>query len=68
MIATQTKPPIRQPGAPWSIDDAARHLGISDRHLRRLCDENRVKTILLGRRRLIADAELTRIANEGTGN
>ena len=68
MIAAPAKQTARQPGQPWSIDDASRHLGISDRHLRRLCDLGRVKTIAYGRRRMIPDAELQRIANEGTGN
>lgn len=68
MIATQTKPATHEPGAPWDILAAAKHLHISDRHLRRLIDEGKVRSIRLGRRVMIPDAELQRIANEGTGN
>jgi len=53
------------PGAPWPIPDAAAFLTVSPRHLFRLIDAGRVKSILLGRRRLIADAEVRRLAAEG---
>lgn len=65
MIATATPP--RHPGEPWEITEAARHLHISDRHLRRLIGIGRVKSIRLGRRIMIADDELRRVAREGTG-
>ena len=57
----------RRPGAPWPILDAAAHLGISDRHLRRLIDEQRIRVIRLGRRVMVPDAEMRRVADEGTG-
>jgi excisionase family DNA binding protein len=58
-------PTSRRPGAPWTFEDAATHLQISDRHLRRLADDDKVRTIRLGRRRLLPDTEVQRIAEEG---
>jgi excisionase family DNA binding protein len=55
----------RPAGAPWSVADAAQFLGISDRHLWRLIFQEKVKAIKFGRRVLIADAELRRLAMEG---
>ncbi len=55
----------RPPGSPWPFDTAAGYLAVSVRHLMRLADMNRVKTIRLGRRRLIPDAEIQRLASEG---
>ena len=52
-----------QPGAPWSVRDAAKFLGLSERHLIRLIDDGKVESFLLGRRRLISDSELRRIAS-----
>jgi excisionase family DNA binding protein len=49
-------------GAPWSLQAAAAFLGVSQRHLTRVCDENEIKSFRVGRRRLIADAELRRVA------
>jgi excisionase family DNA binding protein len=62
---TPALPPEHPPGAPWSIADAASFLGVSDRHLHRLIDQDAVKTIRLGRRRLIPDAEVARLASGG---
>ena len=55
----------RQAGAPWSVRDAAKFLGISERHLIRLIEDAKVGSFLLGRRRLIADAEVRRVAEGG---
>ncbi len=63
--AIPTPSATREPGSPWTIDDAARHLGISDRHLRRLAHEGKIATIRFGRRRMIAANELERVAREG---
>lgn len=53
------------PGAPWPVPDAAAFLSVSARHLLRLIDGRKVKSILIGRRRLIPDAEVQRLAREG---
>jgi excisionase family DNA binding protein len=53
------------PGAPWSVQSAAAYLGISERHLIYLCDAETIRSFRIGRRRLIADAELRRIAEGG---
>ena len=68
MTSIATLQSTRKPGAPWPILDAAAHLSISDRHLRRLIDEKKIAVIRYGRRIMIADAEMSRISNEGTGN
>lgn len=56
---------IRPMGAPWPFADAALYLSVSLRHLVRLADANKVTTIRLGRRRLIPDGEVKRLASEG---
>ena len=53
------------PGAPWSIPEAAGFLGVSERHLHRLLDANKVKSVRLGRRRLIPASEVERLAERG---
>jgi len=60
-----TNTPPRPPGAPWPIPEAARFLTISERHLYRLIDANKVRSLRIGRRRLIPDAEVQRLAHEG---
>jgi excisionase family DNA binding protein len=50
---------------PWPIPDAARFLRVSQRHLTRLITADRVKSITIGRRRLIPAAEVRRIADQG---
>ncbi len=55
----------RPPGAPWPLDATARYLGVSARHLLRLADMGKVRTIRLGRRRLIPDPEVQRLARDG---
>jgi excisionase family DNA binding protein len=52
-------------GSPWSIADAAKHLGISDRNLSRLVKAGKVKAARFGRRLLIPAAEIERLAVEG---
>lgn len=62
---TMPDPSVRPPGSPWSINDAARFLHVSTRHLHRLLDVNKVRSLRLGRRRLIPDVEVQRLAREG---
>ena len=57
--------PDRPDGAPWPFREAAAYLCISVRHLIRLADQNKVRTIRLGRRRLVAHEEVRRLATEG---
>jgi excisionase family DNA binding protein len=57
--------PDRPPGAPWAIPDVARFLTISERHLHRLLDAGKVKSIRIGRRRLIPATEVERLAQKG---
>lgn len=59
------RPTGRPDGSPWPFPDAARFLAVSLRHLTRLADANKVKTIRFGRRRMVADAEVKRLAAEG---
>ena len=68
-MLTTVPPPdhTRQDGAPWGIKDAASYLGVSDRHIWRLIDEGKIKSIRLGTRRvMIPDQEIRRVAQEGT--
>ena len=67
MSAAQTNPapPARTPGSPWSIPEAAAFLTVSERHLYRLLDARKVRSVRLGRRRLIPDDEVRRLAREG---
>lgn len=62
-----TPPPVatEPPGSPWSIPGAAEFLRISARHLHRLLDAGKVRSVQLGRRRLIPDSEVRRLAREG---
>lgn len=57
--------PQHQPGAPWSVRNAAKFLTVSERHLVRLIEDGKVASFKLGRRRLIADAEVRRVAEGG---
>jgi excisionase family DNA binding protein len=58
-------PPARATGSPWPINDAALFLNVSTRHLHRLLDAGKVRSLRLGRRRLIPDAEVQRLARDG---
>jgi hypothetical protein len=53
------------PGAPWSVADAASFLGISARHLNRLLRGSRVLGDRIGRRVLLPDSEVRRLAEMG---
>lgn len=64
--SAHTNPPTpAEAGGPWSIPDAAGFLRISQRHLYRLLDANKVRSVRLGRRRLIPGHEVQRLAREG---
>lgn len=59
------QPPARPTGSPWPIPEAAAFLTISERHLYRLLDAGKVQSVRLGRRRVIPDDEVRRLAREG---
>jgi excisionase family DNA binding protein len=67
MSAAQTNPapPDRTSGSPWSIPEAAAFLTVSQRHLYRLLDARKARSVRLGRRRLIPDDEVRRLARDG---
>ena len=56
--------PSRLAGKPWAVSDAAEFLGISTRTLWRLIDARDVKVTRLGRRVLVPDSEVRRMAGE----
>lgn len=58
--------PDREPGSPWPLDLAAEFLAISKRHLMRLVDDGKVRSIKIGSRRFIPDAEVRRVASSGS--
>lgn len=63
---TRTDPPdVHATGSPWPLREAATYLSISKRHLHRLIDARKVKSIVIGRRRLVPDDEVRRLAREG---
>ena len=49
----------------WRVNDFCRALGISRTSFYELLRENRIRTIVIGGRRLIPDAEARRIISEG---
>jgi excisionase family DNA binding protein len=62
--ATATAAPADRPaGKPWPVVEAADFLGISERTLWRLIDARDVKVTRLGRRVLVIDSEVRRLAN-----
>jgi excisionase family DNA binding protein len=66
MLSAESPSAVSRPaGSPWSLSEAAKFLGLSHRHLVRLIDAGKVKPIRFGRRVLIADAEVRRLATEG---
>lgn len=58
--------PTRAVGSPWPVPEAAAFPGVSPRHLLRLIDSRKVKAIKIGRRTLIPDSEVRRVATSGT--
>lgn len=64
-LSTGRLAPEHQPGSPWSIREAANFLTVSERHLLRLIEDGKMASFKLGRRRLIADAEVRRVAEGG---
>jgi excisionase family DNA binding protein len=65
-VASQLPSP-RPPGKPWSVGELREHLGISDRHMRRLISAGKVRVLRLGRRVLVSDDEASRLMTEGVG-
>jgi excisionase family DNA binding protein len=55
----------RPVGKPWAVAAAADFLGISPRTLWRLIDAETVKVARVGRRVLVPDSEVRRLAGEG---
>ena len=58
--------PARPEGKPWSLRAAAAFWGVSERHVAHLVATSRVRSITIGRRRLLPDDEVKRVAREGT--
>ena len=58
-------PDPRPAGKPWSYREAADALGVCEVTVARAARSGRVKSFKLGRRVLIADAELRRLQVEG---
>ena len=58
-------PGVRGPGRPWSYAEAADFLGVCGATVARACRDGRIHCVAFGRRRLIPDDELRRVAREG---
>lgn len=64
-MTTTVQPGQHRPaGKPWGVSEAADFLGISARTLWRLIDAKDVKVTRLGRRVLVPDSEVRRLAGE----
>ncbi len=55
----------RPDGGAWPLAEVARFWGVSERHVARLVASGSLRSFKIGRRRLIADAEVKRVAAEG---
>lgn len=55
----------REAGAPWSLAEAGRYLGISAKSLERRVKTGTVSTIRYGRLIRIPDEEVKRLASQG---
>jgi excisionase family DNA binding protein len=56
--------PLRQAGKPWSVAEASQFLGISARTLWRMIDTKEVRVARIGRRVLVPDSSVRRLAGE----
>jgi excisionase family DNA binding protein len=70
MSSTRTRSNVtpaadRPDGAPWELPAAAAFLSVSARHLQRQIAAGRLRSVTIGRRRLVPDAEVQRLAREG---
>jgi excisionase family DNA binding protein len=63
-VSTLPNPTGRAAGKPWSVPETAQFLGVSERSIWRLIDAKEVKVTRLGRRVLVHDAEVRRLAGE----
>lgn len=63
--APDTPAAARRPGSPWSIAEAAEHLGLCRATVERAARANRIKATRFGRRVVISDDELRRVVAEG---
>jgi excisionase family DNA binding protein len=64
-ILTHPAPKAREAGAPWSLAEAGRFLGISAKSLERRVKTGTVSTIRYGRLIRIPDEEVKRLASQG---
>ena len=55
----------QRPGGPWTIQAAAKFLGIGYRHLWQMIQDGRVQSFRDGQRVMIQDAEIQRVAQHG---
>jgi hypothetical protein len=64
-MLTHSAPKPRDAGAPWSLAEAGRFLGISAKSLERRVKTGTVNTIRYGRLIRIPDEEVKRLASQG---
>lgn len=60
-----TEPKPHEPGLPWSLAAAAKRLGVSEGLLRKAKKNGTLRTISFGRRVMVPDDELERVARCG---
>ena len=68
LLLSNLPPVIRQPGQPWTVAEAAPYLRLCERTLGKHIQAGRIRSYLIGRRRLISDQEIQRISQFGFGD
>ena len=63
--AQPDQPEARPEGAPWKYAEAWPYLNISERTLHRLINAGKVQVIYIGKKPLIPDSEVRRLAAAG---
>ena len=56
----------RATGSPWTFASARAFLCLSDRTFRQLVADGKILTIVIGKRRFVPDAEVSRVSRFGT--
>jgi excisionase family DNA binding protein len=64
-VCPTTTATTRPAGKPWTLPEAADFLGVHLRTLRRAIDMNKAKPIRFGRKVMLSDATVRKLAEEG---
>lgn len=65
-MSKTTAPAVeRAAGKPWTVRDAAEFLGVHPRTIQRAIDANKVRPVRFGRKVMLPDAVVRKLATEG---